>query len=105
MKLSLDILQSNTANIFITSYAYYRSRPQKIMMLKRYIPVYVLKSNTPNQIRQLFNTIYTGEKKIDPIESAVVEAQSALPSSGVEMVIEQDLKRLYQALHTGAEPK
>ena len=55
MQLSLDIVNNpNAANIFITSKAYYRNRPQKIMDAEAAnIPIYVLKSNTPNQIRQL----------------------------------------------------
>jgi stage III sporulation protein SpoIIIAA len=79
MHLSLDIVNnSNSANIFITSKAYYRNRPQKIVDAEAAnIPIYVLKSNTPNQIRQLLNTIYPSDQRRDPISSAVEEAQSA----------------------------
>jgi stage III sporulation protein SpoIIIAA len=78
--LSLDIVNNtNMANIFITSKAYYRNRPQKIADAEAAnIPIYVLKSNTPNQIRQLLNTIYPGNQRKDPIETAVEEAQSAV---------------------------
>ena len=80
MHLTLDIVNnSNTANIFITSKAYYRNRPQKIIDAEAAnIPIYVLKSNTPNQIRQLLNTIYPSDNRHDPIETAVEEAQSAV---------------------------
>jgi stage III sporulation protein SpoIIIAA len=80
MRLNLDIVNNlNVANIFITSKAYYRNRPQKIADAELgNIPVYVLKSNTPNQIRQLLNTIYPSETKKDPITHAVEEAQSAV---------------------------
>jgi stage III sporulation protein SpoIIIAA len=80
MQISLDIVNnSNTANIFITSKAYYRNRPQKIMDAEAAnIPVYVLKSNTPNQIRQLLNSIYPSDNRHDPVSSAMEEAQTAV---------------------------
>jgi stage III sporulation protein SpoIIIAA len=80
MNLTLDVTNnSNAANILITSKAYYRNRPQKIMDAEAAnIPIYVLKSNTPNQIRQLLNTIYPSDNRRDPIENAVEEAQSAV---------------------------
>jgi stage III sporulation protein SpoIIIAA len=89
MHLSPDIVENAAnANIFITSKAYYRNRPQKILDAEAAnIPIYVLKSNTPNQIRQLLNTIYPQEERRpreerkDAISSAIEEAQSA-----VEMV-------------------
>ncbi|MDD5701645.1 MAG: AAA family ATPase [Dehalococcoidales bacterium] len=80
MQISLDVVNNpDKANIFITSKAYYRNRPQKIMDAEAAnIPIYVLKSNTPNQIRQLLNTIYPGDDRKDPISNAVEEAQSAV---------------------------
>jgi hypothetical protein len=80
MQLSLDIVNNpNNANMFITSKAYYRNRPQKILDAEASnIPIYVLKSNTPNQIRQLLNTIYPTDHRRDPITVAVEEAQSAV---------------------------
>ncbi len=81
MRLTLDVVSnSNQANIFVTSKAYYRNRPQKIQEAEAAnIPIYVLKSNTPNQIRQLLGTIYpSSEDHKDPITDAVEEAQSAV---------------------------
>ncbi|MBP1708039.1 MAG: Stage sporulation protein SpoIIIAA [Chloroflexi bacterium] len=80
MHLSLNIVNnSSAADIFITSKAYYRNRPQKISDAEAAnTPIYVLKSNTPNQIRQLLNTIYPNNHRHDPIESAIEEAQSAV---------------------------
>jgi stage III sporulation protein SpoIIIAA len=80
MQIGLDIVNnSNVASIFITSKAYYRNRPQKIIDAEEAnIPIYVLKSNTPNQIRQLLNSIYPSENRRDPITSAVEEAKSAV---------------------------
>jgi stage III sporulation protein SpoIIIAA len=80
MHLSLNIVNNpSAADIFITSKAYYRNRPQKISDAEASnTPIYVLKSNTPNQIRQLLNTIYPNNHRHDPIESAIEEAQSAV---------------------------
>jgi hypothetical protein len=80
MNLNLDIVNNlNVANIFITSKAYYRNRPQKIMDAEAAnIPIYVLKSNTPNQMRQLLNTVYPQNDRKNPVNIAVEEAQSAV---------------------------
>ncbi len=80
MQITLDIVNNpNNANIFITSKAYYRNRPQKIVDAEAAnIPIYVLKSNTPNQIRQLLSTIYSLDSHQDPVSKAVEEAQSAV---------------------------
>ncbi len=84
MHVNLDIVNnSNLANIFVTSKAYYRNRPQKMLDAEASnMPVYVLKSNTPNQIRQLLTTIYPDARQIDvkndPVADAVEEAQSAV---------------------------
>ncbi len=80
LRLSLDIVNNpNHATMFITSKAYYRNRPQKIIDAEAAnIPIYVLKSNTPNQVRQLLNTIYPTPEKKDPIAAAVEEAQTAV---------------------------
>jgi stage III sporulation protein SpoIIIAA len=80
MRLTLDIVNNpNSSNMFITSKAYYRNRPQKIVDAEASnIPIYVLKSNTPNQIRQLLSTIYPSTEKKDPVSVAVEEAQSAV---------------------------
>jgi hypothetical protein len=84
MHITLEIVNNaNSATIFITSKAYYRNRPQKIIDAEASnTPVYVLKSNTPNQISQLLTTIYPDarrpEVKQDPVANAVEEAQSAV---------------------------
>jgi stage III sporulation protein SpoIIIAA len=91
MRLSLEIVNNpNNASMFITSKAYYRNRPQKIIDAEAAnIPIYVLKSNTPNQIRQLLNTIYPSAVKKDPISAAVEEAQTAVDQAkSGERVIE-----------------
>ena len=80
MHLVLDIVSNaNMSNIFITSKAYYRNRPQKIQDAElANIPIYVLKSNSPNQIRQLLNSIYTTDSQKDPVSEAMQEVQTAI---------------------------
>ena len=80
MHLVLDIVNNaNMYNIFITSKAYYRTRSQKILDAEAAnIPIYVLKSNTPNQMRQLLNSIYSTEPRKDQVSDAMQEAQTAI---------------------------
>jgi stage III sporulation protein SpoIIIAA len=90
MQINLDIVNNaNLATIFITSKAYYRTRSQKIQDAENAnIPVYVLKSNTPNQIRQLLTSIYPPTNRKDPITAAVQEAQTAVDqiNSGQDVI-------------------
>ena len=82
MKLSLDIVNSlNDATLFITSKSYYRRKPQKVRDAETAnMPIYVLKSNTPPQLRQLLNTIYPPESpdKSDSFKLALSEAEEAV---------------------------
>jgi len=79
MRLSLDIVSSlDDANLFITSKNYYRRKPQKIRDAEAAnLPTYVLKSNTPPQIRQMLGTIYTTDKS-DSLKLALNEAEEAV---------------------------
>ena len=81
-RLSLDIVNSlNDASLFITSKSYYRRRPQKVRDAEvASLPIYVLKSNTPAQIRQLLDTIYpaVGTDKADLLKLALGEAEEAV---------------------------
>ena len=82
-RLSLDIVSNlNDASLLVTSKSYYRRKPQIIRDAEAAsLPIYVLKSNTPTQIRQLLNTIYpatTGEPKGDRLEIALGEAEEAV---------------------------
>jgi len=82
MQLNLNIVSNpNYTNLFITTKSYYRRRPQKIKDAEAAnLPIYVLKSNTPPQIRQLLNTIYPteGTDKADPFKLALSEAEEAV---------------------------
>ena len=91
-QLSLDIVDNlNDANLFITSRSYYRRKLQKVRDAETAdLPIYVLKSNTPPQIRQLLNDIYPRDSvdKADPVELALGEAEEAVEQvkSGQEAV-------------------
>ncbi len=82
MNLSLDIVDNlNKANLFITSKNYYRRKPQKVRDAETSgLPIYVLKSNTPPQIRQLLHSIYpvAGSDKADYFKLALGEAEEAV---------------------------
>ena len=82
MQLSLDIVNSlSNTSLFVTSKSYYRRKPQKVKDAEAAnLPIYVLKSNTPAQIRQLLATIYprAGRDKADLLEVALGEAEEAV---------------------------
>jgi len=81
-QLSLDIVNNlNDANLFVTSRSYYRRKPQKVRDAETAnLPIYVLKSNTPPQIRQMLNAIYPRDNtdKVDPLKLALGEAEEAV---------------------------
>jgi len=81
-QLKLDIVNSlDNASLFVTSKSYYRRKPKKVKDAEEAsLPIYVLKSNTPPQIRHLLNTIYPTEstEKADSFELALAEAQEAV---------------------------
>ncbi len=85
MQLSVNIVNNlNDANLFITSKSYYRRKPQKVRDAEAAnLPIYVLKSNTPPQIRQLLSTIYprdgTGFFKLalSEAEEAVIKVKNS----------------------------
>ena len=82
MRLSLDVVNSlSDANLFITSKSYYRRKLQKVKDAEAAkLPIYVLKSNTPAQIRQLLDAIYPGAgiEKADRFKGALGEAEEAV---------------------------
>ncbi len=82
MQLNLNIVTNpNDASLFITSKNYYRRKPQQVRDAETaHLPIYVLKSNTPPQIRQLLHTIYpiAGTDKTDNIKLALGEAEEAV---------------------------
>jgi len=88
-QLSLDIVNNlNDASLFVTSRSYYRRKPQKVRDAETAnLPIYVLKSNTPSQIRQLLDDIYPRDNA-DPLKLALGEAKEAVTQvkSGQETV-------------------
>jgi stage III sporulation protein SpoIIIAA len=81
MRIKLDIVENlHDATMLVTSKNYYRRRPQKIRDAEsEHIPVYVLRGNSPPQIRQFLSTLFAtkeGEKPGD-FQSAVAEAEEA----------------------------
>jgi len=79
IQLSLDIVNNlNDATLFITSKSYYRRKPQIIKDAEALgLPIYVLRSNTPPQIRQLLNAIYPADKA-NSLKLALSEAEEAV---------------------------
>jgi stage III sporulation protein SpoIIIAA len=82
MRLSPEIASNlSDANLFVTSKGYYRRRLQKVKDAEAAnLPIHVLKSNTPAQIRQLLETISPAEatSKADRFKVALSEAQEAV---------------------------
>jgi stage III sporulation protein SpoIIIAA len=82
MRLDLNIVNNlKDASLLVTSKSYYRRRPQKVKDAEsRSLPVYVLRSNTPAQVRQLLDTIYPGldTGKADRLKLALSEAEEAV---------------------------
>ncbi len=81
-QLKLDTVNSlNDTTLFVTSKSYYRRKPQKVKDAEAAnLPIFVLKSNNPPQIRQLLNTIYPSEStdKGDLFQLALREAEVAV---------------------------
>jgi stage III sporulation protein SpoIIIAA len=82
MQLSPDIVDNlKEANLLVTPKSHYRRKPQKVKDAEAAnLPIYVLRSNTPAQFRQLLNTIYPREDagKADMFKSAMTEAEEAV---------------------------
>lgn len=81
-QLNLDIVNNlNDANLFVTSKSYYRRKLQKVRDAEAAnLPIYVLRSNTPHQIRQLLSELYPLETvdKTSPLKLALSEAEEAV---------------------------
>lgn len=82
MHLDLDIVDNlRDASMLVTSKNYYRRKPQPLRDAENaHIPVYVLKSNTPPQMRQLLSTVYPSAEadKADYFKIALDEAKEAV---------------------------
>ena len=82
MQLPLNIVKNlSEAKLFITSKNYYRRKPQKVREAEEAnLPIYVLRSNTPHQIRQLLNELHPteGPAKANSVQTALTEAEEAV---------------------------
>lgn len=104
MELDMPIVdEPSEATLFVTSKQHYRRKPQKVRAAEAAdLPIYVLRSNTPSQIRQFLGGIsgvHTGgeaEKK-DSLKSALAEAMEAaeLVRSGNEEAVELSPQSAY----------
>jgi len=82
MHLDLEIVDDlHNASMLVTSKQYYRQKPQKVRDAENAnLPIYVLRSNTPPQMRQLLGTIYplAEADKPDGFKLALGEAKEAV---------------------------
>jgi len=96
MHLDMQIVENlHEAGMFVTSKNYYRRKPQKVRDAENMrLPIYVLRSNTPPQVRQLLTTIFPQSQshtdRSDSFQSAMGEAEEAVTqvTSGEEDTVE-----------------
>ncbi len=99
MHLDLKIVSNlSDANLFVTSKSYYRRKPQRVRDAESAnLPIYVLRSSSPVQVRQMLTTISSlgGEvateksEETNTFESAISEAEAAVDQvKGGEGMIE-----------------
>lgn len=82
LHVDLDVVENlHDATMLVTSKNYFRRRPQKVRDAESaHIPVYVLRGNTPPQIRQFLSTLYSVKESENSggFQSALVEAEEAV---------------------------
>ncbi|MFC2043781.1 R3H domain-containing nucleic acid-binding protein [Chloroflexota bacterium] len=86
--LNIDIASNlREANLFVTAKSHYRRRPQKVKEAEAAnMPIHVLRSSTPSQIRQFLNTLRGGGSQgintnlvkliLDETEEAITKVNS-----------------------------
>lgn len=90
MGLTLSITEDlRTAGLMVTSKSYFRRKPQKIRDAEAHgVPIYVLRTHTPMQLRQMLATMHPGalpnarmtdvsEERQEALDSALHEAEKA----------------------------
>jgi nucleoside-triphosphatase THEP1 len=79
MQLPLEITTTlKEADLLVTSKKYYRTRLQRIREAEdASIPIYVLRSNTPPQMREFLNSLYAGDRA-ESVRAALQEAEVAI---------------------------
>ncbi len=89
MQLAIELTNNlNDASLFVTSKSHFRRKPQKVREAEAAnLPIYVLRANSPNQIRQFFNTLYPSlvqdshvirPDRADSLRTALSEAREAV---------------------------
>jgi stage III sporulation protein SpoIIIAA len=82
LHIDLDVVENlHDATLLVTSKNYYRRRPQKVRDAEAaHVPVYVLRGNTPPQIRQFLSTLYSMKESEQSggFQSAIEEAEEAV---------------------------
>jgi len=82
MHIDLEIVENlHDASMLVTSKNYYRRRPQKVRDAESaHVPVYVLRSNTPPQMRQLLSNLYPSiaDETTGSFKTALDEAEEAV---------------------------
>jgi stage III sporulation protein SpoIIIAA len=81
-QLNIEIVNNlHDTDLFVTSKSFYRRRPQKVKEAEAAnLPIYVLRSSTPVQIRQLLNDIFPRNQHLreESLDSALEEAKEAV---------------------------
>ncbi len=86
MGLGVNIVDKlEDANVLVTSKSHFRRKPQKLREAEEAnLPIYVLRANTPSQIKQFLHTLYPASRqaseksKPDSLSEALSEAQEAV---------------------------
>jgi stage III sporulation protein SpoIIIAA len=89
MQIEVDVVERlQDATMLVTSKNYYRRRPQKVRDAEsKHIPVYVLRGNTPPQIRQFLSNLHepqnnggngNGNRRDAGVDEALEEAEQAV---------------------------
>ncbi|MBI2858918.1 MAG: AAA family ATPase [Chloroflexi bacterium] len=78
-RMPVEIVSSiNEANVVLTSKSYFRAKPKKVREAEAAgTPIYVLRANTVQQLRQFLKAMFPREKK-DAVTSALEEAEQAV---------------------------
>ena len=100
MQVSLELVNSlENATLLVTSKKYYRQKPKKVKEAEAFnVPIFVLRGNTPPQIRQLLNTIYPTKvpRQSSSFEQALTEAEQAVEQvKGGEETVELSPQSAY----------
>ena len=100
LHVDVDVVDNlRDATMLVTSKSYYRRRPQIVRDAENaHLPVYVLRGNTPPQMRQLLGTLYPlkEEARSDDFKEALDEAEEAVVQvQGGEAAVELSPQSAY----------